>query len=59
MISIFEYRKPVHDRPHRSQLLVLQETLKSLEAETEETAQTADLKRILVNRIAELERKTA
>ena len=58
-MSIFEHRKPTHDRPRRSQLQVLQETLKSLEAEPEETAQTADLKQILVHRIAELQRKTA
>ena len=58
-MSIFEHRKPAEDRPHRSQLEVLQETLKSLEAESGETARTADLKRILGNRIAELERKTA
>ncbi len=58
-MSIFKHRKPVHDYPHRSQLAVLRETLQSLEAETDQTEQTADLKRILVNRIAELERKTA
>jgi hypothetical protein len=58
-MSIFEYRKPLSEEPHRSQLVTLQETLKSLESEPEETARTADLKRILANRIAELERKTA
>lgn len=58
-MSLFTYRKPTDDRPHRSQLEVLQETLKSLEAEPVETARTADLKRILALRIAELERKTA
>jgi hypothetical protein len=38
---------------------VLRKTLERLEAEPEETQQIADLKRILVGRIAELERKTA
>lgn len=38
---------------------MLRQTLDRLEAETEETPQIADLKRILAGRIAELERKTA
>ena len=58
-MSIFEHCRPAEDRPHRSQLEVLQDTLKSLEAEPFETTRTADLKRILANRIAELARKTA
>jgi hypothetical protein len=58
-VSIFQYRKPVSKQPHRGQLVTLRATLKSLEAESEETARPADLKRILLNRIAELERKTA
>jgi hypothetical protein len=58
-MSIFEYRKPESAQPHRSQLLTLQKTLNSLEAEPEETQRIADLKRILARRIAELEHKTA
>jgi hypothetical protein len=58
-MSIFEFRKPVSEQPHRNQLVVLRKTLERLEAEPEETQQIADLKRILVGRIAELERKTA
>lgn len=57
-MSMFAYRKPVDCHPHRSQLEALQETLKTLEAEPIETARTADLKRILADRIAELMRKT-
>ena len=58
-MSIFEYRKPVSTQLHRNQLVTLRETLKSLEAEPEETQRIADLKQILTGRIAELERKTA
>ncbi|MGC2613122.1 MAG: hypothetical protein WA354_03755 [Terracidiphilus sp.] len=58
-MSIFEFRKPVAEQPHRNQLVMLRQTLDRLEAETEETPQIADLKRILAGRIAELERKTA
>ena len=38
---------------------MLRKTMERLEADPEETQQTADLKRILASRIAELERKTA
>ena len=58
-MSIFEFRKPVAEQPHRNQLVMLRQTLDRLEAETEETPQIADLKRILAGRIAELKRKTA
>ncbi len=58
-MSIFEFRKPVSEQPHRNQLAMLRKTLESLEAEQEETQQIADLKHILAGRIAELERKTA
>jgi hypothetical protein len=58
-MSIFDHRKPVYEEPRRNQLAILKETLQSLEAEPVETARTADLKRILAHRIAELERKTA
>jgi hypothetical protein len=58
-MSIFEYRKPVSEHAHRSQLMTLRETLEKLEAEREETPRTADLKRILAARITELEQKTA
>jgi hypothetical protein len=58
-VSIFEFRKPTAELPHRNQLGMLRETLDRLEAEEEETQQIADLKRILAGRIAELERSTA
>ena len=58
-MSIFEFRKPVIEQPHRNQLAMLRKTLEGLEAEQEETQQIADLKHILAARIAELERKTA
>jgi hypothetical protein len=57
-MSIFEFRKPAGKQPHRSQLVVLCETLKRLEAEPLETPQIADLKRILAGRIAEMECRT-
>ncbi|MDR5726563.1 MAG: hypothetical protein RB191_03740, partial [Terriglobia bacterium] len=46
------------NQPQRSPLAVLRSTLKNLEAEPEETEQIADLKRILIDRIAEIEKKT-
>jgi len=55
-MSIFEFRKPP-GQPHRNQLAMLRKTLEGLEADPEETQQTAELKRILAGRIAELERK--
>lgn len=58
-MSIFEFRKPAAEQPHRNQLAMLRQTLKGLEAEEEETQQIADLKQILAARIAELEQKTA
>ena len=58
-MSIFEFRKPVGEQHHRNQLAMLRKTMERLEADPEETQQTADLKRILASRIAELERKTA
>ena len=58
-MSIFEYRKPVREQPHRSQLDTLRETLERLEAEPLETPRIAELKRILAGRIAQLKRKTA
>jgi hypothetical protein len=58
-LSIFEFRKPVGEQHHRNQLAMLRKTMERLEADPEETQQTADLKRILASRIAELERKTA
>jgi len=56
-MSIFEFRKPIGEQHHRNQLAMLRKTMERLEADPEE--QTADLKRILASRIAELERKTA
>ena len=58
-MSIFEFRKPVGEQPHRNQLVVLRETLQKLETAPLETPQIADLKRILAGKITELERKLA
>jgi hypothetical protein len=58
-LSIFEFRKPVGEQHHRNQLAMLRKTVERLEAEQEETQQTAELKRILAGRIAGLERKKA
>ena len=58
-MSIFEFRKPVGEQRHRNQLEMLRKTMERLEADPEETQQTAELKQILAGRIAELERKTA
>jgi hypothetical protein len=57
-MSIFEFRKPAGEQAHRNQLVMLRQTLNRLVEEPEETPQIADLKRILADRIAELERKT-
>lgn len=58
-MSIFGRRGPAIERPRRDSLAVLRKTLEQLEAEPMETPQLADLKRILVGRIAEMERETA
>ena len=58
-MSIFGPRKPVARAPKRNLLTTLRETLQHLEAEPEETPQIANLKRILLNRIAEMERESA
>lgn len=58
-MSTLEYRKPVNDQPHHSQLGILRETLQKLETEPKETPQIADLKRILARRIAKNERNKA
>ena len=58
-MSIFEYRKPACTQDSRDVLSLLRSTLKSLEAEAEMTPQTVELKKILVSRISELERKKA
>ena len=59
MKSIFEYRKPVTRQEPKDSLAALRETLEQLNAEATETPQTADLKRILMARIEEIERKLA
>ena len=41
-MSIFEFRKPVREQPHRNQLAMLRKTLERLEADQEETQQIAD-----------------
>jgi len=58
-MSIFEYRKPGKTETPRDLLGTLRTTLARLEAEAEETPRVAELKRILSDRIAELERKSA
>ena len=54
-MSIFEHRKPPDTTPARDQVQVLRKALAALESEAEPTPRIADLKRILANRIAELE----
>lgn len=58
-MSMFAFRKPVASTPPRSTMVNLRETLKNLEAAPVETAQIAELKRILAGRITEMERKSA
>ncbi len=58
-MSVFDYRKPAAKHPSRDLLEILRTTLAKIEAEPEQTPQLADLKRILMGRIAELERRTA
>lgn len=58
-MSIFQHRKPYGDRPLRDSLATLRKTLEQLDAELVETPQIAELKRILAERISEMERKTA
>jgi hypothetical protein len=58
-MSIFEHRKPAEARSRRDVLGTLRMTLQKLEEEPEETPQIADLKRILMGRIAEMERRSA
>lgn len=55
-MSIFEYRKRPADLPPNDSLYTLRTTLEKL-AQAEETPRTADLKRILTGRIAEMERR--
>ena len=54
-MSIFGHRKPPVSAPARDALSRLRETLDGLKAEPQETPQIAGLKRILVNRIAEMD----
>jgi hypothetical protein len=54
-MSIFSYRKPARVQEPRDLVATLRNTLSKLEDEPNDTAQTADLKRILRTRIAELE----
>jgi hypothetical protein len=56
-MSIFGHRKPRAVEHPRDQLTTLRHTLEKLEAEPEETTQIAELKRIIANRITELERE--
>jgi hypothetical protein len=58
-MSIFEYRKPALNRPSRDSLETLKNTLSRLEAEPMDSARVAELKRILADRIAELEQQSA
>lgn len=54
-MSIFEYCKPTGNEPARNALTTLRETLERLDSEFEQTPRIADLKRILAERIAEIE----
>jgi hypothetical protein len=56
-MSIFENRKAPANVPARDSLQVLRNALQALEAEPEQTPRIADLRRILSNRISELERQ--
>jgi BMFP domain-containing protein YqiC len=58
-MSLFEHRKPMAAQSSRDVLSTLRSTLEKLEAEAEETPQMSNLKRILADRISELERKSA
>jgi hypothetical protein len=58
MMSIFEHRRPPTTNQSRDALSTLRATLERLEAEQEETPQLADLKRILMTRILEMERRS-
>ena len=58
-MSLFEHRKPSAAQRRPDLLNGLRATLEKLEAESEETPQMAELKRILSSRIAELERRDA
>jgi BMFP domain-containing protein YqiC len=58
-MSIFEHRKPVAAQSSRDVLSTLRSTLEKLEAQADETPQMANLKRILTDRISQLERKSA
>jgi hypothetical protein len=54
-MSIFGDRKPRAVERPRDQLTTLRHTLEKLEADPEETPQIAELKRIIADRITELE----
>ena len=58
-MSFFEHLKPTAGQPPRDVLGTLRSTLERLEAEQEDTPQITDLKRILMGRIAEMERRRA
>ena len=58
-MSIFTFRSANSTLPPRSALAVLRSTIESLEAEPEQTEQIANLRRILTERITEMERKRA
>ena len=54
-MSIFEHRKPGNGTPPKDRLLVLRNALAALESEPQQSPRISDLKRILQERIAELE----
>jgi hypothetical protein len=55
-MSLFEHRKPSENMTgRRDNLEILRNALLSLESEPSETPRIADLKRILADRIADLE----
>ncbi len=58
-MSFFQYRKPARaEHTTKDGLKTLRETLSRLNAECEETPRIADLKRILTERISEMEHKS-
>ena len=55
-MSLFEYRKPTQNTTgRRDNLEVLRNALAALESDPEQTPRIADLRRILADRISDLE----
>ena len=56
-MSFFGNRKPAANAPARDSLQVLRNALQALEVEPDQSPRITDLRRILAERIAELERQ--